>query len=474
MLSSIKARIVLFYLVILLITLSVMGAILYFSLSRIVYAAIDSSLLSRAKALATLIHEDDHETEFKFSDDVMWEYSSPNSSNFFQIRRVDGTTIEKSASMEDSELPYHPVAGPANFQTILLRGHMVRQIDFPIRKEGENGKNGHGIVIQCAEAMGDKIALLHTFGLVLAVSVLLVMTLSASGGFFIAKKALKPIKNISEAIDRISETNLSERIEDKNIPDELKKIAASFNRVFGSLEMAFNRQRQFVADASHELKTPLSVIISHGEVTLRRERGSSEYRTAISAILEASGLMSLIIGKLMTLARFSSDQLTLQREEISLNGMIEKSLKLLRPLAEKKGIVIYLTADEVYVVYGDGDALLEAFVNILDNAIKYNVPGGRIDISVRREEEAVITDIRDTGIGIPEGDLAKVFDRFYRVDPSRSRKSGGVGLGLSISNEIVKRHGGQIGIRSQPQEGTIVSVSFPIFREQNTDLSQET
>jgi len=110
MLSSIKARIVLFYLVILLVTLSAMGALLYFSLHRIVHASIDSSLLSRAKALATLIREDDRETEFQFSDDVMWEYSSPKSTNYFQIRRVDGATIEKSASLGDAELPLHPVA----------------------------------------------------------------------------------------------------------------------------------------------------------------------------------------------------------------------------------------------------------------------------------------------------------------------------------------------------------------------------
>lgn len=476
MFSSIKARIVIFYLSILLVTLSLMGIFLYFGLSRIVYASVDSALLSKAKALATLINENDQETEFKFSDDVMWEYSSQKSTNFFQIRRLDGTTLEKSESLGNLELPYHIGAGPTDFKTIFLNGSPVRQINFHIRKEGENEikSDGHDIVIQCAEDIHDRTALLNTFGLVLAVSVLFIMIISASGGFLIAKKAMKPIKEISETIDRISETNLSERIEDEHIPDELKNIAASFNRTFGSLERAFSRQRQFVSDASHELKTPLAVITSQGEITLRKDRDPREYRTALTAILDAAGMMSLIIGKLMTLARFSSDQLTLQREEISLNGMIEKSLKLLRPLTDEKGIVIHLAADGSYVIYGDSEALLEAFVNIFDNAIKYNIPDGRIDISVRREGDTVVTDIRDTGIGIPEGDLAKVFDRFYRVDSSRSRKSGGVGLGLSISNEIVKRHGGHIGIKSQPQEGTVVSVSLSRFWEHNTDLSQKT
>ncbi len=458
MLSSIKARIVLFYLVILLVTLSAMGALLYFSLHRIVHASIDSSLLSRAKALATLIREDDRETEFQFSDDVMWEYSSPKSTNYFQIRRVDGATIEKSASLGDAELPLHPVAGPAAFQTILLKGRMVRTVDFPVPKEGEIKSPGHNIVIQCAENIDDRITLLNAFGIVLVVSVLFIMILSASGGFFIAKKAMKPIRDISGTIDRISETNLSERIDEAHIPDELKNIASSFNRAFGSLERAFGRQRQFVSDASHELKTPLAVIIAHGEIALRKDRDPRDYKIAIAAMMEAARMMSLIIEKLLKLARFSSDRFTLQMEDVRLDGIIDRSLKLLRPLAGEKGIAIAMPAGEKYTVRGDSEALLETFVNILDNAIKYNVPGGRIAISMRKDGGFIVTEIADTGIGIPETDLEKVFDRFYRVDKSRSRQSGGIGLGLSISGEIVRLHEGRIKIKSKDNEGTVVSV----------------
>jgi len=459
MLSSIKARIVLFYLVILLVTLSAMGALLYFSLHRIVHASIDSSLLSRAKALATLIREDDRETEFQFSDDVMWEYSSPKSTNYFQIRRVDGATIEKSASLGDAELPLHPVAGPAAFQTILLKGRMVRTVDFPVPKEGEIKSPGHNIVIQCAENIDDRITLLNAFGIVLVVSVLFIMILSASGGFFIAKKAMKPIRDISGTIDRISETNLSERIDEAHIPDELKNIASSFNRAFGSLERAFGRQRQFVSDASHELKTRSRSSSPTGRSALRKDKGIPGItKSPIAAMMEAARMMSLIIEKLLKLARFSSDRFTLQMEDVRLDGIIDRSLKLLRPLAGEKGIAIAMPAGEKYTVRGDSEALLETFVNILDNAIKYNVPGGRIAISMRKDGGFIVTEIADTGIGIPETDLEKVFDRFYRVDKSRSRQSGGIGLGLSISGEIVRLHEGRIKIKSKDNEGTVVSV----------------
>lgn len=284
------------------------------------------------------------------------------------------------------------------------------------------------------------------------------MIISASGGFLIAKKALNPIKDISKTIDRISESNLSERITIENIPEELRVLASSFNRTFNSLERSFNRQRQFAADASHELRTPLSVVLSQSEIILRKDRTTGEYENALAAIKESAMMMSQIIQKLLTLARLSTDKVELKMEDIDLNEIIRESVKILSPLAEQKGISINISADGQSVIFGDKAALLDLFVNIIDNAIKYNVPEGKVDISVGKETGFIVTEIRDTGIGIPESDLDKVFDRFYRVDKSRSKEIGGSGLGLSISHEIVKLYGGRIDIESRIGSGTIVSV----------------
>ncbi len=461
MLSSIKARIIVFYLAILLVTLSIMGIILYLGLSRVVYSAVDSTLLSRAKALATLVREDGGEAEFNFSDDVMWEYNSPKSKHFFQIRLPDGTTLEKSASLGKRELPYKSGNSSIEYRNIRLDDEPARQINFPIRREGEKKRGERVIVVQCAEEIDERIEMLDTFGLVLAGSILFIMIISASGGFLIARKAMQPVKAISETINRISETNLSERIAEENIPEELKGIASSFNRVFAGLEGAFNRQRQFVADASHELKTPLAVILTQAEVSLRRERRPDEYKTALAGIADAAKMMSLIIEKLLQLARLHSDKFSLRREKTPLNEILETSLKLLRPLADRKGIVVHMPEENTYSVYGDREALQEAFVNIIENAIRYNVPGGRITISLKKEGGFIVAKIADTGVGIPKEDLGKVFDRFYRVDKSRSRESGGIGLGLSIVREIVTLHGGRIEIKSRINEGSVVSVYLP-------------
>lgn len=480
MLSSIKARVIAFYMVVLFLTLSALGVFLYFSLHKIVYNSIDSSLLSRVKALATLVTENDNETEFKFSDDVMWEYNSPKSKSFFQIRRFDGTTLEKSASLRDSELPFPGKKNQTSFKTIFLNGEPARLINFFIPEDNRHGnrekssalKNeGHGLIIQCVEDIEDRIDLIQSYSVVLSLSILFIMVISASGSFLIAEKALTPIKDISETIDRISESNLSERVTEKNIPSELKGLAASFNRTFDSLEKSFNRQRQFAADASHELRTPLSVIISQGEIALRKERNAREYRNALTAITEAAKMMSQIVRKLLTLARLSTDKLELKMENINLRDIIYESAKLLSQLAEQKGIGINISAAESLTVHGDHATLLELFTNLIDNAIKYNIPHGEIGISVRKETGFIVAEIKDTGIGISEEDLNRVFDRFYRVDKSRSRESGGVGLGLSICDEIVRLHGGRIDVKSRPGKGSVFIIRFPAGY--NKDISKD-
>ncbi len=467
MLSSIKARIVTFYLVFLIATLFPLGVFLYFSLSGIVYDSIDSSLLSKAKALATLVIEDNDETEFNSSDEIMSEYNSPNAKSFFQIRRFDGTVIEKSTSLGNLELPFGSGEKRADFKTILLNGAPTRLVNFHVLEDGEQEdkakapgiqKKGDGLVVQCAEDIREQTTLLQNYGLVLSLSIFLVMIISALGGFLIARKALAPVKDISETVGKISESNLSERITAGEIAKELRGLAVSFNRTFDRLEKSFERQKQFTADASHEIRTPLSVILSQSEITLRKERTSEEYRNALTSIEGAGRLMSEIVTKLLTVARLSTDRLELTRENTDLSAIIRKAVKLLTPLADQKGVSINMTVGEHPVIYGVRAALLELFVNIVDNAIRYNIPGGEIDISIKKEKSSIVTEIRDTGVGIAEKDLDQVFDRFYRVDKSRSKEIGGVGLGLSICDEIVKLHGGRIGIRSQVGTGTTVCV----------------
>ncbi len=439
---------------VLLLTLSVLGALLYYSLSRIVYEAIDSSLLSKATALATLVSmEGGDKTQFRFSDEITWEYNSPNARSFFQIRRLDGTTIKKSASLGKADLPFSTTDRRTSFEFISLGRRPARLVNFYVPIE-----NGGRLVVQCAEDVRYQVNLMKRYRITLFLSIFSIVVLSSSGGFLIAHRALTPIKNISGTIDQISESNLSERMSVGDIPQELRILATSFNRTFDRLELAFIRQKQFAADASHELRTPLSVILSQSDIILRKDRTAVEYRNSLAAIKEAAIIMSEIVRKLLALAKLSADKFELRVERIDLSEIISESVKLLSPLAEHKGVSIDISPAKPLVVPGDRSLLSELFNNLIGNAIRYNVPHGKIYINLVKEPGLIVAEIRDTGIGIPENDLAKVFDRFYRVDKSRSRDSGGSGLGLSICNEIIKLHNGRIEIKSKVDEGSTVSV----------------
>ncbi len=463
MLSSIKAKIIIFYVAVLFLVLSVLGTFLYFSLNQIVYKALDAGLLAKAEALGSLIDVDRNDIDFNLSDEVMWEYRSPRSGNYFQVRRADGTTMAKSVSLGMTELPPTGYDSRTQFTTIRLNNRAARLITFRniSREESESAGNGrmHGLVIQCAEDIASQLDLLEDFRSVLLGAVLIVMLLSASGGFIIARKALAPVLDISETIDRISEHDLSTRVSLEGIPPELRILAHSFNRTFSSMEEAFNKQKRFAADASHELRTPLSVILSQSEITLRKERTAEEYKNSLNAVVQAALAMSSTVRKLLTLTRLTADTVELRLEPLDVKELINDAARLLRPLAEQKGVGIDTSQMSAsLLVPGDREKLLELFTNLVDNSIKYNIPGGQVHISARKEAEFIVCEIKDTGIGIPESALDKVFDRFYRVDHSRSKEIDGSGLGLSICREIARLHGGKIEIRSKEGVGTALSV----------------
>ena len=469
MLSSIKAKIIIFYMGVFFLALSTLGAVLYFSIGKIVYDSVDASLLSRARALSVLINDNISESgsraSFDFSEDITREYGL-NAGVFFQIRLPDGTIVKKSNSLGGSELPADSEGGWAVFETAFLNGVPVRLINYRMAVEYATGAGkGHvaggrraGLIVQCAEEIRGQLKLLRSYRIILVGSIVFIMFASASGGLLIAGKALAPVKDISDTVSRISEANLSERIKTEGIPGELAALASSFNRTFDSLDMLFRRQKQFAADASHELKVPLSVILSHSEIMLRRERTSAEYREAFKAVMEAAKMMSETVSKLLASARLSGERTELRLEDINPADLVCEAAGLLGPVAGRAGIRINGPERVAGRIRGDRAMLMELFFNLLDNSIKYNVSGGTVDISVRNETDFVVTEIKDTGIGIPENDLGRVFDRFYRVDKSRSRDTGGAGLGLSICDLIVKLHGGRIDIKSAPGSGTAVSV----------------
>ena len=226
------------------------------------------------------------------------------------------------------------------------------------------------------------------------------------------------------------------------------------------LDEAITSQRQFMEDISHELKTPLSVLKGELEVTLKRIRSAQEYETTLHSSLEEVNHLAGLVENLLTLARFDAKTTTLQALPVDLNLLIKDTVEAISVLAIQKNITFQLNSTHTADILADKNQLKRLILNILDNAVKYTPPGGKISIDLRQQKDSVDIDIADTGIGIPESELPHIFDRFYRVDKSRS--SIGFGLGLSIAQSIAMAHGGKIYAKTNAPQGTIFIISLPV------------
>ncbi len=281
------------------------------------------------------------------------------------------------------------------------------------------------------------------------------------GGWLIAGRMMKPIETIGATAAAISSSNLSQRIDVAETDNELSQLADVLNQTFDRLEAAFEQQVRFTADASHELRTPLSVILLHSEMALSEPRSADEYLTALDACQRAALRMKSLIESLLTLARFDSGQMGLQRQELDLAELVAESLDLLQPLAEERAITVTGQCQETLVI-GDRLRLAQVMTNLISNAIRYNRDGGNVDVQVAEHDGWATVTVTDTGIGIPPEDLPHIFERFYRADKARTRTDGSSGLGLAICHSITQAHRGSIVARSEFGEGTTLELRLPL------------
>jgi heavy metal sensor kinase len=287
------------------------------------------------------------------------------------------------------------------------------------------------------------------------------LALALLGGWFLTARALAPIARMSAAAADISATNLSRRIDAARTQDELGRLAHVLNATFDRLEAAFQRQVRFTADASHEFRTPLSVVIAHAELALKRERSGEEYREALATCLRAARRMQVVTDGLLVLARADACELDIAREPVDLRKVVEEAAGLLAPLATERHVAVHLDLASATIL-GDRDRLQQIADNVLSNALHHNREHGRVDVSLRRDGSWVLLAIADTGCGIPAKDRPFVFERFYRVDKARARDRGGVGLGLAITKWLVESHGGHISFVSDEGAGTTFTIRLPL------------
>ena len=283
------------------------------------------------------------------------------------------------------------------------------------------------------------------------------------GGSFIIRKALIPVKSVVRAANEITADDLSLRIDSGNRKDEIGALVDTFNNMIARLEKSVKKIKQFSGDVSHELRTPLTIIRGEIEVLLRKDRESKEYKRTLKSVLEEAYQMEKIIDNLLFLSRIEASNKIKFTEKILLDEILLEVFKSREQSARSKGINYEIKKIIPVQVKGDKTLLERLISNIIDNAIRYTPSEARIEINLERNDRFALLSIRDTGIGIPEEALPFIFDRFYVVDKSRCKESGGAGLGLSIVKSVADSHGAIIDIQSKINQGTTFRVKFPLF-----------
>lgn len=332
-----------------------------------------------------------------------------------------------------------------------LGRHPVRTILFPVR-----GPN----ILQVGISLQDAYSDLNRMLVLMILIGGLFLVLASVGGGIIINRALRPVKKVVRTAKKISAENLSLRIDAKNRGDEIGELVETFNDMIVRLESAVEKIRQFSGDVSHELRTPLTIIRGEVEVVLRKNRKRLDYVTTLMSVLEESRRMEKIIDNLLFLSRTEGLDPSALEQTVRLDEVAAEAVDSLKRTAEERKLRLETKQIETVSVKGNPELLERMVINILDNALRYTPEGGRVSVSVRKKKGTAVLSVSDTGIGIAEEDLPKIFDRLYVADLSRSRETGGSGLGLSIVKWIADSHGAAIKVDSVPGRGTAFTVEF--------------
>jgi len=316
--------------------------------------------------------------------------------------------------------------------------------------------NGKSYSVQVAAPMNEVFEALDGFRWRLVLTTPLLLIAASAGGFWLSGRALAPVDEISRAAQRISIENLTDRLEVTQTGDQLQRLSETLNAMLARLEASVRRITQFTADASHELRAPVSLIRTTAEVAVqKRDRPASEYLEALDEILEETERTSQVVDSLMLLARADSGKENLERVPVDacavVNGASEQGEKLARTQRLNFDVSV---PDAPVWIQADADALRRALLILLDNAVKYTPEGGAVRIVLDTLDGFAVVSVFDTGLGISKQELLHIFDRFWRADKARSREQGGAGLGLSIAKWIVDIHGGSIQVESEPGKGS--------------------
>lgn len=460
MLDSIRIRLTIWYLIVLALVMIAFAGLSYFSIQRVLTRETDNNLVEMAENFSAEVqsHQRDEgvSIETKFSDEI-GEFHFRD--YHFVVYDAAGRELASSVDSPDLQSALDKIATGGittpGFLDLSAGGEKLRVYRTPLAVRSDR------YLLFIVLSLEDQHAISSGVVSVFLVVVPLALILSGLGGYFLARKSLSPVAQMSSRAANISAANLDDRLPVNNANDELGSLAIVLNALLDRLESSFEQQRRFMADASHELRTPLAIVRGESEVALSKDsRTVQEYQESLRIVNDESKCLTEIVEGLFTLARADSGELKANIREVYLDELIADCVRSIRTLAEIRNITIDLTSQET-TIKGDEALLRRLFLNLLDNAVKYNIVNGRITIKVA---DKTVT-ISNTGDEIGKDHEKLIFDRFYRVEKNRSHThetmTSGAGLGLSIAKRIAELHDAEIVYRRSGDGENIFSISFP-------------
>lgn len=463
---TVRTRLTIWYVTLLTVSLMIFGAVFSYSLLKIFIYRIDNQIISVADMMVHTVIRPSGQVFLPDDFDIILErfFGIRTTGYYIQVLDVNGKPVARSSNLGDKGMHitkstlHSALGGVTTYEVVQSFGkYPMRTVTKPIL----HADRVVGIV-QVASSLEGMDEIFHSLAYILISAIIASVVIAAAVGWFLARKALRPVTEITKLARKIEAEHLNQRITIEAPQDEIGQLASTMNDMIERLEKSFNQIKQFTADASHELKTPLTILKGEMEIALRSKGGVEDMKEALRSSLEEIDRMNYIVRNLLDLAKMDVEGRSRSAEAVWLDKVLSDRYEHLRRLALDSGVRLDMLRNMRACVLGDMVRLSQLVYNLIDNALKYTPKGGAVELMLTAEDGKAVLRVRDTGVGIAKEDLPFIFDRFYRVDKARSREVGGAGLGLSICKEIIEAHGGAIDVVSEPGKGSTFTVKIPL------------
>jgi heavy metal sensor kinase len=470
---SLRFRITAWYAGLLAGALLIFGVSVYLGLERYLYWNLQRTLGSDCRTIGTqLLTQHPFKRTNWLETEINEAYAPEVNGHFIRVVQEGAGVLYVSGAPKDGAFDPSQVPLPNGDEKNRSRKIRLAGGQLLIDTQQFTTPDGSKFVVESGVPYQQIEVVLHGLLVTFAIYMPFIISLAVVSGYWLMRRSLQPVDEITKRAEGITSTNLSERLPVIRTGDELERLSVSLNRMIERLDQAFQHINRFSADASHELRTPLTILQLELEGIAQSHRLNPSLTDQIGSALEETHRMSHIVENLLAISRLDAGEVKMDKTRLDLGQLAASTAEQMRLLAEEKLILFRSNVATNIYVEGDRSRLQQVIVNLVANAIKYTQEGGEVEVNVRADRGTAVLEVSDNGVGISAHALGHVFERFYRADKARSRNSGGAGLGLAIVKAICTAHGAEIKVSSEEGHGSRFTVELPLLDVPENDLAK--